>query len=57
MIKKILKMIAEAFEFMCELIFDNEWLLYMIYFSIMTVWAMTVILLSTWLISLIYELS
>lgn len=57
MIKKILKTIAEVFELMCELISDYEWIQYLIYILSTILWLMTVILLSTLLISLIYELS
>ena len=55
MIKKILKAIIEAFELICELISDYEWIQYLIYILSTILWLMNVILLSTLLISLILK--
>jgi hypothetical protein len=57
MIKKILKTIAEAFVMIYEIISDNEWLQYMIYIYIMTVLALSFVLLQAWLIVFVSKLS
>jgi hypothetical protein len=57
MIKKLLKTIAEAFVMIYEIISDNEWLQYMIYIYIMTVLALSFVLLQAWLIVFVSKLS
>lgn len=57
MIKKLLKTIAEAFVLIYEIISDNEWLQYMIYIYIMTVLALSFVLLQAWLIVFVSKLS